>query len=471
MTGVQLREHTLNRLTYGPSPTDRDRYDLLGHDEFIKQQLGTGATTLAPVSGWGSSMHELGVDAPTRIKAGVARMLYRATTEESQLVLVLSDLFYNHLNVFAAMGVGSHTFEEYLDDQIVGNVLGRFSTMLYGTGTHSAMLHYLDNKRNKVGANNENYAREVMELHTLGIGDPDDPNFTEADVKIATRILTGWSITGEKPDYGSAFNSADHDFDPGKKIFKVDYSAFTDGQAEIEHFLGELARHPQTSARIVGKLYRRFFGDQAPPADLLHIARKTYSHSDTSILAVLEYLLFDDAFADETLFRARIKPPHRFVVSAYRMLGMTPLETDLEKHVGELLAVGDQPYFYGPPTGYPDDSSYWLTANGMLSRFQLAETIATEAGVSAVAKSVAGIGDKDALPQVIEKLAHHIFGGGDTPGPGATGVPSIPTLPSWLIANDSAKTAYYYAKKATTQDEQIKRALTMLLSTPEFLRY
>ncbi len=245
LEGRALKEHTLNRLGYGPSVWHWNRYDELGFQSYVDEQL---AGTLAAIS-------------PTA--AATEPKFRRAVLARRQLEVVLLDFWFNHFNVDAGGGIAERTVDQH-QGAIQSHLFGRFSDMLLATARSPAMLDYLDNRINyeeevvngRVYGLNENYARELMELHTLGV----DGGYSEADIIEVARVLTGWSVSSD----AYSFKRSRHD--GGQKV--VMGATFPAGREEEEgvELLNMLAAHPSTASFLSRKLCRRFVSEDPPPA-------------------------------------------------------------------------------------------------------------------------------------------------------------------------------------------------------------
>jgi uncharacterized protein (DUF1800 family) len=333
--------------------------------------------------------------------AKVARAIY----SERQLQQVMDDFWFNHFNVFAAKGADRWFLTSYERDVIQPHAMGKFKDLLTATAKSPAMLFSLDNflsadpraperlaaeraarqrrrggfgrqwpprapqqqqaKKNVRGLN-ENYGRELMELHTLGV----DGGYTQKDVTEVARCFTGWTI--EKPREYADFKFDERLHDPDPKIVlgkKIHAGGMKDGEQVIEL----LARHRSTAKFISTKLARRFVSD-TPPQSLVMRMAKTFESSDGDIRAVLKTMIYSPEFWSREAYRAKVKTPFELVVSTARALGAdvdTPMP--LVQWTGR---IGEPLYQCQPPTGYADKSEAWVNTGALLNRLNFSLALA-----------------------------------------------------------------------------------------------
>ena len=347
---------------------------------------------------------------PQRVVAELAMAkMTRAIYSERQLQQVMDDFWFNHFNVYAAKGADKWLLTSYERDVIQPHTLGKFRDLLEATAKSPAMLFYLDNflsvdpqaaqrmaeeramrqqmrynrfgmpfparmppprpnppKKNPERGLNENYGRELMELHTLGV----DGGYTQKDVTEVARCFTGWSI--ERPREDAKFKFDDRLHDPGAKIVlgkKIHAGGMKDG----EQVLDLLAHHPSTARFISTELARRFVSDTPPPALVARMAQ-TFQSSDGDIRAVLHTMIYSPEFWSREAYRAKIKTPFELVVSAARALGTdvgTPLP--LVMWTGR---IGEPLYQCQPPTGYSDKADAWVNTGALLNRLNYSLALA-----------------------------------------------------------------------------------------------
>ena len=316
--------------------------------------------------------------------------LLRAVYSERQLEEVLVDFWFNHFNVFAGKGATRIYISEYERDAIRPYVLGKFRDMLGATAKSPAMLFYLDNwlssaqiaqdARGAQGAQgargarraqtaqfrrssgiNENYARELLELHTLGV----DGGYTQEDIVNVAKAFTGWTM---QPRQGSGFMFAPFRHDRSEKVV-LGKTIKPGGLDEGERVLDIVAAHPATARHIATKLAIRFVSDN-PPAPLVDRAAATFTATNGDLREVLRVILSSPEFASPDTYRAKVKTPLEFVASALRATG-AEVRNALPL-VKTLRDMGMPPYFCQPPTGYDETATTWVSAGALVSRMNFA---------------------------------------------------------------------------------------------------
>ncbi|CAN5236831.1 DUF1800 domain-containing protein [soil metagenome] len=327
--------------------------------------------------------------------------MIRALDSERQLQEVMVDFWYNHFNISINKGLDHVLIGAYEEQAIRPNALGRFRDILGATCYHPAMLFYLDNWQNaaagtnlrtppglqangavkapakKKGGLNENYARELMELHTLGV----DGGYTQTDVIELARVLTGLSLPIN--GYWGQFFPARHD--QGTKVI-LGHTITASGAGEIEEALDFLSRHPSTAHHISFALAQYFVADQ-PPKALVDRLAKRFSESDGDIKAVLTTLFESHEFFDAQYLNSKYKSPFRYTVSALRASGARPVRYE---PIYSFMRLQGQP-LYGclTPDGYKNTKEAWLNSDALLKRINFATTIGSPAtkGPGAMAQS------------------------------------------------------------------------------------
>jgi uncharacterized protein (DUF1800 family) len=341
---------------------------------------------------------------PQRVVAELAMAkVTRAIYSDRQLQQVMDDFWFNHFNIFAGKGEDRYYLTAYERDVIQPHTLGKFKDLLTASAKSPAMLFYLDNylsadpraaqreaqeryarqmaryrgwgpppvppnaqkKKNDRGLN-ENYGRELMELHTLGV----DGGYTQKDVTEVARCFTGWTIEKPRQNPEFKFDERLHDPDPkfvlGKKIHA---GGMKDGEEVID-----LLVHDASTARFIStKLARRFVSDN-PPKTLVDRMAQTFTDSDGDIKAVMHTLIYSPEFWSRETYRAKIKTPFELVVSAARALGT---DVDMPQPlVGWVGRIGEPIYQCQPPTGYADRADAWVNTGALLNRLNFSLALA-----------------------------------------------------------------------------------------------
>ena len=342
----------------------------------------------------------------------VAQKVLRAVYSDRQLQEVLTDFWFNHFNVFANKGLTRIYLTAYERDAIRPHVLGRFRDLLGATAKSPAMLFYLDNarsadpkfaemakgdldrlqragRRGGVGRQrhditpemmaqvrqniptgiNENYARELLELHTLGV----DGGYTQQDIVHLARALTGWTIGRPRSAEAAQFWFNPRMHDTSDKIV-LGQRIKGGGIEEGERVLDVLARHPSTARFIATKLARRFVSDE-PPAALVDRAAASFHSTDGDLREVVRVIVTSPEFFAAHARRAKVKTPFEFVVSALRAVdadvhNTVPLARTLQQQ-------GMPLYLCQPPTGYKDTADAWVNSGALISRMNFAVELAS----------------------------------------------------------------------------------------------
>jgi uncharacterized protein (DUF1800 family) len=390
--------------------------------------------------------------------------IVRAAYSERQLQEVLTDFWFNHFNVDARKGPERFMLTEYEREVIRPHVFGHFRDLLGATAKSPAMLFYLDNwmsadpngphpvaGQRRFGGNgvtprpgrgrfptmprprrpmqqqrpkapkglNENYGRELLELHTVGV----DGGYTQNDVTEVARAFTGWSI--ENPRLGGGFRFVPQLHDDGEKVVLGHRIKAGGGEHDGEEVLDILANHPATARFIATKLARRFVSD-TPPQTLIDRATNTFHDTHGDLRAVMTTILTSAEFLSADAYRAKVKSPFEFVVSAVRATGADV--NDAQPMVRMMQQLGMPLYQCQPPTGYKDTADAWVNAGALVNRMN------------------------DALALANGKM------------PGVR-IPNAPPPESVLAGEMSDTTRATIAKAATAP-----QALALALGSPEFQR-
>jgi uncharacterized protein (DUF1800 family) len=326
-------------------------------------------------------------EGPRRITAELAReQLWRAIYSQRQLEEVMVQFWMNHFNIFAGKGADRWLISSFERQAIRPHALGKFEDLLVETAKSPAMLFYLDNwlsvapytttegsvyrplakLQNRRGLN-ENYARELMELHTLGV----EGGYTQHDVREVARCFTGWTINRPLQGGSFFFNPRLHDF--GEKVVLRHKIKPGGGEADGHEVLRLLAQHPSTAHFISLKLCRRFVADDPPPS-VVNRAAKTFLKSKGEIRAVLLSIVTSPEFNSSAAFRAKVKSPFELVASSLRALdGRTDAGPPL---LAAMVRMGQPLFYYQAPTGFPDRGSAWINSGTLLQRINFATLLA-----------------------------------------------------------------------------------------------
>jgi hypothetical protein len=312
--------------------------------------------------------------------------ILRAILSERQLQEVMTDFWFNHFNVFMHKnGFEVYYLPDYERSAIRAHALGKFKDLLLATAEHPAMLDYLDNwtsigpdslvaqkqkqrpnqKKNDQGLN-ENYGREVMELHTVSV----NGGYTQADVISLAKILTGWTI--DHPQQGGPFVFDERKHEPGSKKW-FGHTVKEDGFNEGVQALTWLAAQPQTAHFISYKLAQRFVAD-VPPSTLVDRMARTYLSSDGDIKQVLRTMVHSPEFWSRANYRNKIKTPLEFVASAFRATDTDPSNPGVL--VSTIARMGEPLYQMQPPTGYPMTADHWMNSAALVDRLNFSMALA-----------------------------------------------------------------------------------------------
>jgi uncharacterized protein (DUF1800 family) len=399
--------HIINRLSFGPRPGDMENVEAIGIERYIKQQLTPESISeqpglvnklaqletlrLTPVQLFQQYGRQQG-EKPTPeaqkanrqrsrviIEQAVTARLERATQSRRQLYEVMVDFWFNHFNVYAGKGLTRLWVGAYEQQAIRPFALGRFRDLLGATARHPAMLFYLDNWQNtapgSAGARgrfkgiNENYARELMELHTLGV----DGGYTQEDVMNLAKIFTGWgfhrrSLRADNSD-GFYFDPSRHDM--SDKVF-LGQSIKGSGITEGEQALDILAKSPKTARHISYKLAQYFIADK-PPQALVERLSQRFLSTDGNIQAVLDTLFHSSEFWDSQYFHQKFKTPYEYIVSAIRATGIEI--NNFQPIYNSLQQLGMPLYGCQTPNGYQNTQDAWLNPDAMTRRLSFATAL------------------------------------------------------------------------------------------------
>jgi uncharacterized protein (DUF1800 family) len=419
LTADQQVYEALTRLSFGPRPGDVARVRSMGVDRWIESQLypdriddrATDQFVAAhfPISAESPSDLEEAFPRPEKTRdtvqireAGMKRRqitaelqsakVARAVMSDRQLQEVMVDFWENHFNIFAGKGgPEQYLLPDYDRTAIRPYALGKFRDLLGAVAKSPAMLFYLDNWESvadsgqptlgsgrrpfragrKARGLNENYGRELLELHTLGV----DGGYTQHDVVEVARALTGWSIAGPRQPNPGTFMFHPEVHDAGEKHVLGHVIPAGGGIQDGEMVLDIVARHPSTARFIARKLCVRFVNDSPPPA-LVDRAAATFTKTDGDIRRVVETIVTSPEFFSRAAYRSKVKTPFEVVVSALRALDATP---DSTPRWAQMVArLGEPLYGHQAPNGYAETGESWMNTGAILARINFGLMVAAD---------------------------------------------------------------------------------------------
>jgi uncharacterized protein (DUF1800 family) len=409
--------HVSNRLTFGMSIKDINKINKIGVNSYIKEQLNPQsidvkdflASDINEYEGFRMNISQIfnsyqnnyivtnqkkqNLSAEQKKQRGKETMkerrnfinktldfkIYKSINNPRQLEEIMTDFWFNHFNVFMNKPEGIQAFliNNYEQKAIQPHALGKFRDLLEATAQHPSMLYYLDNWKNVVPVAakekdkkssrglNENYARELMELHTLGV----NGGYTQDDVINLARILTGWGIMNPntpQSENGFYFNEKLHDY--GDKNF-LGHKIKGSGIEEINQALDILAYHPATANYISYKLVQFFLTDN-PPDNLIKKLAKTFLDTEGNIKIVLAKLFESEQFWDVKYYGNKFKTPYQYLISVLRIADIQkPPFNPIISTLGNLQM---RPYYCVTPDGYKNTQEAWLSSDGIMKRVSFA---------------------------------------------------------------------------------------------------
>jgi uncharacterized protein (DUF1800 family) len=432
LTQEQKIVHFLNRTSFGPTREAVQKVNRMGIPAYLEEQLHPERISdtqveekLAGLKTMRLSSRELiELYPPPKQAAGQEMMgqqpmqgprlvilelqqarLLRAVYSQRQLYELMVDFWTNHFNIFAAKGADRWLATAYDRDTIRPHALGRFKDLLLATAQSPAMLFYLDNwlsaapnaatariaPNNRRRGLNENYARELMELHTLGV----DGGYTQKDIQEVARCFTGWTIRQPRAEGTFYFEPRIHD--NGEKMVLGTRIPPGGGMEDGLRVIDLLARHPSAARFIALKLARRFISDNPPPS-LVNKAAEAFRRSEGDIPTVVRTLIDSPEFFSPDTYQAKVKKPLEFVASGLRVTGAeVQMSHQLLRYLGRM---GEPLFLAQPPTGYPDAGASWASPDMLLTRMNFA--------IDLIANRIPGsrarielLADKDSLARLI----------------------------------------------------------------------
>ena len=363
--------HLLRRATYGPTPAALAEAGKLGVSGWLARQLDPAKIDDTACDALVARLPLAGADTAT-VRATLPVHSYeafgqlgratiaRAIWSNRQLFEATVGFWANHLHVAAPSSGVWDSRADYDKNVTRKYAFGRFSDMLRASARHPAMLTYLDNRSSTKAHPNENYARELMELHTVGM------IYTEADVQAAAKLLTGMTVTASG---AYTYTASKHATGPVTMLgFQHANATAEGGEAAVLAFLDYLAMHPATAQRIATKLCVRFVADEAP-ATLVTKLAKVYLDNGTAIVPVLKALFTSPEFAAS--IGQKVRTPFEDLAATVRALGLGPDATGvkaLDALYNNLVSAGNAPLRWATPDGFPDVAAAWASPSAFLIR-------------------------------------------------------------------------------------------------------
>ncbi len=414
-----LLNRLIARTSFGFTDAERTRAAQLGYAGYLEYQLNFAAINDSAVESSLSALTTLTM-APLDLynvqPATISNQLTEATIRRAafsnrQLFQRMVEFWTDHLNI--DITTDQSRYIKTVDDRVVirGNALGTFRAILTASAHSPAMLNYLDNDASTRISPNENYARELLELHTMG----SDGGYTQQDVEQVARCFTGWT-RGSGATHGQfRFNPSTHDtaqkiiFDntPYRRVIPA--RSASNGELDGMDVLDSLVRHPSTAAFIAKKLTRWFIGEDAPQS-LIDSVAAAYGTGDGDIKAMVRRALSPNAVASAS---PKLKRPFHAFVGPLRSLPTVVNSTSTLRSL--LDAAGHRPFYWGPPDGYPDTITYW--SGFLLPRWNFGASLlfvsnGGNPGISGIMVDVSTFLDGlDTVDAMLTQISDALFGG------------------------------------------------------------
>lgn len=372
--------NALKRTSFGVHRDSLSAMQSLGIDAYLENQLDYLSINDGDLESTIQALFPLTTKTPAQLVTGfpnniasVAQQMvgatqYRQIFSQRQLFEVMVEFWSDHFNIHLLNGFGPVLKPEDDRSVIRTHALGNFRELLGASASSPSMLFYLDNFLNVATAPNENYARELMELHTLGV----DGGYNENDVKEVARCFTGWSIRfpGDPSGDPGTFKYEPAVHDTGGKLVLGNSIAAGGQQIDAEQVLDILAAHPSTARFIASKLCRRFIAD-APDAGTVDAVASAFTASNGDIKTTLRALFASDAFKNST--DLKFTRPSEYLAGTIRALAPDtsyPSDNGILFFYAQLI-LGQLPFYWPTPDGYPDTQHYWANTGGLLNRWRL----------------------------------------------------------------------------------------------------
>ncbi len=366
-------------------------------DSYVEEHMPTTTMTASELAGFPNVSQIVGQLKQAR--------LFRAMYSKRQLYEIMVEFWTNHFNIFHQKNQLVRILKTIDDREVIRkHALGNFGDLLRASSKSPAMLVYLDNTSNQAGTANENYARELMELHTLGV----DGGYTEEDVQAMARCLTGWGVGRVGTPFVGEFRFYPNRHDYGEKIFPGLNITIPEGGgiSDGETLVDLIATHPSTAHHIATKLVRYFVSD-TPPESLIGRVAAQFLSNNGDIKSMLWEILMSDEFLSSA--DQKLKRPMEYIISAMRSTGVTPETESYETLRQYLYALGNSPFEWLPPDGYPDDAPYWASTNGLLTRWNFVNEL-SRAKIPSIRINYRSLIGKDWRPgSIVDHLADSIL--------------------------------------------------------------
>lgn len=512
--------HALNRLTFGPRPGDAQKVRAMGLDKWVDEQLHPervdnsslekflgrydileqdqnellreyaaaqrerrlvrrerGDTAMRPPRGGDRGLQQVTVTRRRVMGELQSARVARAVASNRQLEEVMTDFWLNHFNVYARKGPPEvYYLAEYERNVIRPRALGKFRDLLGAVAKSPAMLFYLDNARSMAdstrprlagqrvsgrlaGGLNENYGRELLELHTLGV----DGGYTQQDVINVARALTGWTLRPPATGGGFIFRPAMHD--AGEKIVLGHKLGSNRGIQDGEQVLDILARHPSTAKFIATRLARRFISD-SPPQVVVDRAARVFLETDGDIREVVRSIVTSNEFYSQQAFRAKVKSPFEVVVSAVRAMNARP---DSTPRTAQMIAyLGEPIYGHQAPNGYPETGDAWMNTGAILNRINFGIAAAASRIPGASIAAIPGLDSLGSAPRQkqVDAVVSILLGGSVSPDTRAV----LMSGQNPLLAGTRDTSMEVMTDRPAPRLNGIAQVIGLALGSPEFQR-
>lgn len=482
--GTLTPELLIDKLTFGPTPGLREEILSVGMATWIEQQLNPVASGVPDAEGLLTSYATLRANNRTNYAYDAAQFrrsnqelqhsfTIRSTYSRQQLFEVMSEFWHNHFSLYLEDQTYRCLKSADYETTIRRNALGKFSDMLQASVKSPAMLRFLDqfnSNANSAAGVNVNYARELLELHTLGIIDRQQV-YTEADVRSVALLLSGNAIEfaagGTFLEYKFAFSRHPKD------ALSILGGAWTrpanptqaQAIAQQRDFVNFLAHHESTARYLCLKICRRFVGDN-PPMSLVNAAAKVYLANDTAIVPVLRFIFASPEFLASG--KAKLRNPFEQMIAGFRALNARVASTrngQAATAIEEMLEIGGRALFYRlTPDGYPDTSQYWSSSESVLRRWEFSAHLASNTITNPILPEPITVNLESLLPATLPATAGELV----IELAGRVGNYVASAADAAAILSASGLTSTSAATALTTNSNRMSTTFGLLLSHPSF---